>query len=397
MGVQDRYDLIVVGSGFCGSIIARLAADMGKRVRILERRGHIAGNMYDEVDENGILIHKYGPHIFHTDEDWIYQFLSRFAYWHPYRLIYGVELDGKYIPAPFGFKAIRMLYPKREAEELINRLKDNYPDRENIPVLDLMESTDEKIAALAEMLYEKDYRPYAAKQWNLDPRELDKSVVARMPVLLSEREHYFDTKYELMPDDGYTAFFERMLDHESIDVLLNTDACDYLDFDIGEGTCRRGNEKLEIPIVFTGTLEDLFDSTDPLPYRSLYFEEKTLNCESYQPTFIMTYPQAYDYIRTTEYSKITKAPPKGKTVVAFEYSVPYQKGAPRGGEPYYPILKQEYVEKNNSYVQRLKSIPNVIPCGRLADYKYYNMDQAVMRAFDVFETVKKALENKESI
>ena len=142
MRIQDRYDkivfqgqysLIVVGSGFCGSIIARLAADMGKRVLILERRGHIAGNMYDEVDEDGFIVQKYGPHIFHTDEDWIYKFISRFAQWYPYKTIYGVELDGKYIPAPFGFKAIKMLYPEQKADELINRLKDYYPDRDSVP------------------------------------------------------------------------------------------------------------------------------------------------------------------------------------------------------------------------------------------------------------------------
>lgn len=389
MAIQDHYDLIVVGCGFCGSVIARLAAEeCGKRVLVFEKRNHIAGNMYDEMDKDGFLVQKYGPHIFHTNEDWIFHFVNRFTEWFPYQTFYGVELDGKCVPAPFGFKAIQMLYEKDEAAQLIRRLQEYYPDRESVPVLDLMECTNKHISALAEMLYEKDYRPYAAKQWNLDPKQLDRSVMARMPIILSERENYFNEKYEILPERGYTEFFKNMLSYEGIDVLLETDACQFFRFDLEDGIYSKDGEKIMIPLVFTGALEDIFSSSQLLPYRSLYFEYETMEVDSYQPVSILTYPQRHAYLRTTEYSKFMKTAPKGRTLVAFEYPVPYDKNACRGNEPYYPVLVEENIEQNNTYLQRLKRIQNIFPCGRLADYKYYNMDQAVIRAFEVFEEIK---------
>lgn len=387
--IQNQYDLIVVGCGFCGSVIARLAAEESKkRVLILEKRNHIAGNMYDEIDKSGILVQKYGPHIFHTEEDWIYEFISRFSNWYPYKTLYTVELDGKSIPAPFGFKAVKMLYSADKAECLIEKMKRLYSDRESVSVLELMDCPDADIAAFADMMYQKDYRPYAAKQWNLDPMELDRSVLERMPVLLSERDHYYDVKYELLPEKGYTEFFRSMLEHESIDIMLNTDACSFLEFDPGAGTCTRKGEVLTIPIVFTGALEDIFRSTDPLPYRSLWFDYKTMEMESYQPSAIQTYPQTHKYLRSTEYTKLMQHPPRGKTVVAFEYPVPYQKDAKLGREPYYPILTAQNTARNDIYLSLLGKTKNVFPCGRLADYKYYNMDSAIKRAFEAFDEIK---------
>ena len=366
-----------------------MAAEEGKRVLILERRNHIAGNMYDEYDENGFLIQKYGPHIFHTDEEWIVKFLTRFAQWLPFKLFYGVQLDGKCIPAPFGFKAIDLLYAEEEAADLKRRLKASYPDRDGVPILDLLENPDKKIAAFAEMLYRKNYQPYAAKQWALEPRQLDPSVIARMPVILSDRTNYFNTEYEMIPKEGFSSFFKAMLQHEKIDIQLNTDARDLLQFDMEQGICMMNSERLTVPVVYTGALEDLFSCEDsPLPYRSLHFDYQTMEKDSYQPMFLVTYPQTYDYLRTTEFSKLMPKSPKGKTVVAFEYSVPYDKHAKKGNQPYYPILTKENIAQNNRYLAGLGKIPNVFPCGRLADYKYYNMDQVVIRAFDVFHQIQ---------
>lgn len=390
MGIQDQYDIIVAGSGFCGSVIARLAAEeCGKRVLVLEKRGHIAGNMYDETDADGFLIQKYGPHIFHTDEDWICEFVSRFSEWTPYKVYYGVELDGRCIPAPFGFQAIRMLYSERDAEKLIGRLKSHYPDRKSVPVLELMECPDDMISAFAETLYRKNYRPYAAKQWNLAPEELDRSVVARMPVILSERRNYFDVKYEMLPKKGYTAFFQQLLSHEKIDVRVNTDACRFLQFDVVNGVCGKDGEALTIPVIFTGALEELVGDPGDLPYRSLHFEYRSFPQSSYQPMAIVTYPQEHEYLRTTEFSKLTPRGPEGKTAVAFEYPVPYSRNSQRGSEPYYPILTPRNIAKNGEYLAKLGRIENVYPCGRLADYQYYNMDQAIIRAFDVFRSIKR--------
>lgn len=389
MSIQDDYDLIVVGSGFCGSIIARLAAEeCSKRVLILERRNHIAGNMYDHLDENGFIVHDYGPHIFHAEEDHIVGFVRRFAEWNPYRLRYGVEIDGKYTTAPFGFQAIRQMYPESKAEILIECLKKNFRGRDSVPIFELFSHPEQLLASFANDLYEKDYRPYAAKQWNLDPSELDPSVIARMPVILSDRVHYFNTKYEILPKDGYTKFFEAMLSHPLIDVRLNTDACEFLNFDLEKKGIFYGDTKIQDPVVFTGALADIFDKENPLPYRSLYFRYVTMDMEGYQPVAIMTYPQTHDYIRTTEYSKFSNNTPKDKTVVAFEYSVYFQKGAAVGNEPYYPILTQENIQRNAYLTEKAKVFKNLIPCGRLADYKYYNMDQAVLRAFETFSALK---------
>jgi len=389
MEIQKKFDIVIVGCGFCGSVIARLAAEeCGKRVLILERRNHIAGNMYDEFDENGILIQKYGPHIFHTDDDRVFRFVSRFANWRPYKTHYGVELDGRCIPAPFGFKAIDMLYPEVEAAALKQRLTACYRDRASVPILELLADEDELIHSFAQLLYDKNYRPYAAKQWQLDPMELDPSVIARMPVILSDRENYFDVKYEALPEDGYTAFFENMLKHPNITVCLNTDARKILLFDTEQGICFADSMALTVPIVFTGALEELFDNTDaPLPYRSLSFTYCQMEQNSYQPVPILTYPQEHSYLRSTEFTKLMQDPPQGKTVVSFEYPVPYDKK----NEPYYPILTAENMKKNDQYSERIKRIPNVIPCGRLADYKYYNMDQVIIRAFDVFKTISEEM------
>lgn len=393
--ISDEYDLIVVGCGFCGSVIARLAAEeCGSRVLVLERRNHIAGNMYDEMDADGFLIQKYGPHVFHTSEDWIYNFICRFAQWYPYQAFYGVEIDGRFIPAPFGFKAIRLLYPGDAGEKLIAKLKEAYPNRSSVPVLDLMESLDEDISGLAKLLYEKDYKPYAAKQWNLDPKELDRSVLARLPIIFSERENYFDpkeVKYECMPCEGYTKFFESLLSHDSISVALNVDALQLIKFDIDQGKAFCNQQEIGIPILFTGALEDFFEGNNPLPYRSLFFEYKTFEEKSFQPTAIMTYPQTHKFLRSTEYSKMMQNPPVNKTVVAFEYPVPYDKKAQRGNEPYYPVLTAENIERNAEYSKKLSAIRNLFFCGRLADYKYYDMDKAIARAFEKFRELKEIL------
>ena len=389
MAIQDRYDIIVVGSGFCGSVIARLAADCGKRVLVLERRGHIAGNMYDEVTEDGFLVQRYGPHVFHTDEDWMYRFLCRFSDWYSYRTVSCVEIDGVCVPVPFGFRAIRLLYPSAEAEQLIEKLLRAFPGRESVSVLDLMAHPDESISSFADMLYQKDYKPYAAKQWNMEPKELDRSVVERLPIILTDRENYFTVKHEVLPTEGFTAFFRNMLTDEQIDILLDTDGSQYLQFDAERGICSHDGEELTIPVVYTGALEDLFNSGTPLPYRSLYFSYQTMETDSYQPAAILAYPQEHEYLRTIEYSKLMRnAGGYSKTIVAFEYPVLYNKNARRGNEPYYPVLTEKNIKRNEEYIRRLKRIKNVFPCGRLADYKYYNMDQAVKRAFDVFEEIK---------
>ena len=239
-----------------------------------------------------------------------------------------------------------------------------------------------------------DYKPYAAKQWNMAPSELDQSVTARLPVHLSENPQVSTAKYQILPENGYLEFFENMLSHDKIDVLLNTDALSILNFDLNKGVCMKTSESnpqevIKIPIVFTGALEDIFDSDEPLPYRSLCFEYKTQELHDLDPYDSISFPSEHEYLRMTDFSKMMIEYTNDKTTILYEYPYPYDKSNSKGNEPYYPIIAQSNVDKNNLYIKKLSNIPNVIPCGRLADYKYYNMDKALERAFEVFAKIKK--------
>jgi UDP-galactopyranose mutase len=383
-----NYDLIVVGCGFCGSVIAHLAAvKQNKRVLILDKRNHIAGNMYDEYDRSGILIQKYGPHVFHTNLEEVYRFVTSVGDWFPYKLTYGVNIDGECIPAPFGFQAIDRLYDPPAAETLKRHLCDYYQDKKEIPILELLKNLDPIIKEFAELLYRKNYYPYALKQWNLSPDKLDKSVIGRMPVILSDREYYFPDRCEMLPEGGFTHFFKKLLDHPNITVCLNTRSSEVMSFS-DDGIRFRG-ELTQIPVVYTGPLEEILSGheTSSLPYRSLYFEYQTFHQKSYQPTTLQTYPAPDVCIRTTEFRKLMKACDAADTIVAFEYPVPYDKNSDKGFEPYYPILTPENIRLNQQYRTELRKFKNLYPCGRLADYKYYNMDLVVKRALEVYDTL----------
>lgn len=379
-----NYDLVIVGCGFTGATIAYKAAKDGKKVLILEKRNHIAGNMYDYIDDAGILVQKYGPHSLHTNSDEIYKFVTSISDWDEYILRARVEILEKYTPSPFNFKTIDQYYQKDKAEKLKRELSSNYQGRDKVTVVELLNSSNDLIKEYAEFLFKYDYRPYTAKQWGIAPEELDVSILKRVPVRLDYKDQYFDDKYQLMPHNSFTDFFNKMLDNPLIDIKLNTDVRDLVVIN-EEGIIFNG-KKLNIPFVYTAPLDELFAyKFGKLPYRSLKFDIKTINVDSYQETSGVAYPMAKGYTRITEYKKIPVQDIKGRTTIAVEYPVEY--GSEFGIEPYYPILTVESMNKYDKYRKLASKVSNLFVCGRLGDFKYYNMDDAILRAFKVYELI----------
>lgn len=383
-----EYDVLIIGSGFTGCVIARkLAEENDKKVLLIERRDHIAGNMYDEYNEANILVQRYGPHVFHTNNEKVFEFVSKYSEWEPYKVVSKVTIDGKILPSPFNYTAIDEFYSIEDGKELKSRLECYYPNKEAVTVVELLESEDDMIRNYANLLFEKDYRPYTSKQWGIAPEEIDVSVLKRCPVFLSYRETYLNEKYECLPSGGFTKLFEKMLNHPNITVRTGVDALNYLRIDFENNDIYYDGELIRNPIVYTGPLDELLSyKYGALPYRSLRFEWKTFDVESYQPVSILVYPQEKDFTRITEYTKMPVQNANGKTTIAIEFPIQYIKGT--NSEPYYPIVN----ENNNSlyakYFNDIKTLPNLYVCGRLGDYKYYNMDQAVLRALEVAEEIQ---------
>lgn len=380
-----KYDIVIAGCGFAGATIAYMAAKDGKRVLLADKREHIAGNMYDYVNEDGILVQKYGPHSFHTDNEDVYSFIKSIGNWYEYILRARVLIDDKYTPSPFNFKTIDQFYHEDKATELKKRLTDYYKGRKKVTVVEMVESEDELIREYADFLFEKDYRPYTSKQWGMKPEEIDISVLKRVPVRLDYTDGYFDDKYQLMPEGGFTAFFENMLSDSNIDIRLNCDILEHIE--IKDNEIYFENEKLDIPFVYTGELDELFKCKyGKLPYRSLYFDIQTHNVDSYQETSGVAYPMAEGYTRITEFKKIPVQNIEGKTTIAVEY--PQKYGSEKGKEPYYPILTEESKNLYERYLGESESIKGLYLCGRLADFKYYNMDDVIRRALEVYKEIQ---------
>lgn len=372
-------DYLVVGAGLCGGVIARELAERGKKVTLWERRDHIGGNMYDYVDEHGFLVQKYGPHTFHTNEKKLYDYMCRFEQWQDYKLTCGAVWEGKYTPTPFNFTTIDTFYPAEKAELLKEKLSATFKGRETATVVEVLSHTDEDIRGYAEYLFANDYAPYTAKQWGISPTEIDPSVLKRVPLRFSYDEGYFGDDYQVMPRHSFTHFFENLLHHPNITVQLGVDALERLR--IRDGKLILDGEVCRIPVVYTGALDELFDREyGRLPYRSLRFEWRYTDKSSVQEAPVVAYPQEPGFTRITEYKKLPPQEGRGSSY-ALEYPLPYD--GTDSAEPYYPVLTEESQKQYAQYRDAAEKIPNLILCGRLADFKYYNMDQAVERALHV--------------
>lgn len=370
-------DVLVVGCGLTGSVISRyLAENLNKKVIIWDRRSHIGGNMYDYYDEHGILVHRYGPHIFHTEKKEIYDYICQYNKWDYFKLTYMAEMNGKFTPTPFNYQTIDDYYSKEEAADLKRRLKDIFGDRKTATVVEVLNCSDEKVRGYAKFLFDNDYSLYTAKQWGVPASEVDPSILKRVPLRFSYDTGYFDDEYQVMPATTYTDFFKNLLDHPNIEVKLGIEALEHLTIQSDELLI--DGVKAEIPVVYTGALDELFGLTEgKLPYRSLRFEWKYEDIDSKQDAPVVAYPQEKEFTRITEYKKLPIQNVKG-TTYAIEYPLQYDETS--NMEPYYPVLTEDSQKMYKKYLEKAKRVDNLYCAGRLADFKYYNMDQALERA-----------------
>jgi UDP-galactopyranose mutase len=368
------FDWLVVGAGFAGSVIAeRLASQRGAKVLVVDRRNHVGGNAFDRYDAAGILIHQYGPHIFHTNSERIFHYLSQFAEWRPYEHRVLAHVDGQLLPVPINRTTINKLYGlclNSEAEV------ERFLAQRAVPIDPIRTSEDVVLARVGWDLYRKFFQGYTHKQWGLSPSELDKAVTARVPTRANTDDRYFSDTWQVMPAGGYTRMFERMLRHPNIKVMLQTEWHEIRDV---------------IPfrrVIYTGPIDEFFDYRfGKLPYRSLRFEHVTLDKEWHQPVAVVNYPQQEPYTRVTEYKHLTGQRHPG-TSITFEYPSDT-------GDPYYPIPRADHQERFKAYEQLARTMRNVTFIGRLATYRYYNMDQVVGQALAAFKRIQEEVPSAE--
>ena len=369
---SDNLDVnIVVGAGFSGATIANLiASELGEKVIVVDKKNHIAGNSFDYKDENNITVHKYGSHIFHTNNDEVWNFLGKFATFNSYKHIVLAYIDGVYTHIPFNFNSLYQVFEKEKADNLKAKLLEKFPYGDKIPIIEFQNQNDEDLKSLAEFVYEKVFLNYTIKQWGLSPDKIDKSVTARVPVYLSNENGYFQDKYQGIPNGGYSKLIENILKHPNIEIRLNTDFKDI------QGKFKR--------IFYTGSIDEFFDyKFGILPYRSVNFEFEVHNKEFYQQNSVVNYPNDNKFTRIHEY-KYYLQEKSDKTVIAKEYSEFFELGK---NDRYYPIANDENQALYNKYLQEAKNLNNVYFLGRLGDYKYYNMDGAVERAINLFKEI----------
>jgi UDP-galactopyranose mutase len=357
------FDYLIVGAGFAGSVLAeRLAREAGKKVLIVDRRNHIGGNAYDCYDDDGLLIHKYGPHIFHTNSSEVFDYLSRFTAWRPYQHRVLASVDGQLLPMPINLDTINRLYGTSMSSFELEAFFASVAEKRD-PILT---SEDVVVSKVGPDLYQKFFRNYTRKHWGFDASELDASVTSRVPVRTNRDDRYFTDRYQAMPLHGYTRMFERMLDHRNIKVLLNADYREVSDV---------------LPyreVIYTGPIDEYFDYCyGKLPYRSLQFRFETVNVSTYQPAPVVNFPNEYAYTRVTEFKYLT-GQQHPKTSLVYEYPC-------ADGDPYYPVPRPENAELYKKYKALADATSGVQFVGRLGTYKYYNMDQVVAQALATFD------------
>jgi len=352
------FDYLIVGAGFAGAVVAeQMARNFGRKVLVVDRRPHVGGNAYDHHNDQGILVHKYGPHIFHTNSRDVFEYLSKFTKWRNYEHRVLASVDGQLVPIPINLDTVNRLYNLNLTSD---QLEDFFTSIAE-PVAQTRTSEDVVVSRVGRMLYEKMFRGYTRKQWGLDPSELDASVTARIPVRTSRDDRYFTDTYQSMPLHGYTRMFENMLDHPNIQLWTGVDYREVI-----------SQVKFD-QMVYSGPIDEFFDYRyGKLPYRSLEFRHETFNEELHQPAAVVNYPNEHPYTRVTEFKYLT-GQSHSKTSVVYEY--------PRAeGDPYYPVPQPQNAALYKKYQALADSTPNVHFVGRLATYKYYNMDQVVAQA-----------------
>ncbi|MBE5948800.1 MAG: UDP-galactopyranose mutase [Lachnospiraceae bacterium] len=382
--VEEKYDTIIIGAGFAGAVVARELAEYGnEKVLILEKRAHIGGNCYDSYDGHGVLIHNYGPHIFHTNSKRVYDYLSKYTTWYNYSHEVGANIGGRIVPVPFNINTLYEVFPEDEAKILEAKLLEKYGDGKRVPILELMQSEDESVKKVGQFVYENIFLKYTMKQWGQRPEEVDPSVTARVPVVLSRDNRYFQDVYQGMPEYGFTPLFEKLLKHDNIKIRLNADAKTAIE--LKDEKIYFNDKPFDGKVIFTGPVDEFFDCRfGRLPYRSLNFEWGYFEQDSFQQNAVINYTVSEDYTRITEFKKLTGQKVAGTTVMR-EYSVPYENSSTQ--IPYYAIMNDENNALYSKYKNLLENYPNFYLLGRLAEYKYYNIDGIVDKALELADSL----------
>ncbi len=382
---MSQFDAVVIGAGFAGATVSRALAEAGQRVLLVERREHIGGNAYDCIDDAGVLIHKYGPHIFHTKDKRVFDFLSRFTAWRDYQHRVVANVHGQLMPVPFNLTSLDIAFEDKAAA-LADKLLSTYGAEKKVTILELRQSKDPELAELADYVYENIFKTYTMKQWGQRPEDIDPATTARVPVFLSRDDRYFQDPWQGMPQEGYTSLFEKMLDHPNIELRLGVDASKLLTL-TQVGTTLLEGEVFKGPIVYTGAVDDLFERRfGRLPYRTLDFAFETHGVEWYQTHGTVNYTVDQDYTRITEFKHLTGQELSKKTTIVKEYSKEYT--GEEGQIPYYAIINDDNKALYARYAALAGEYPNLHLLGRLAEYQYYNMDAIVGRALDLAERLK---------
>jgi UDP-galactopyranose mutase len=362
------FDYLIVGAGLSGGVCARLLAEKGEKVLVIDKRNHIGGNCYDYYDDYGVLVHKYGPHIFHTENKRVWDFLSRFTEWYKYQHRVLSFVDGRLVSMPINVDTINELYGTNYTSENIS----SFYDKIKINLETINNSKDSVISQVGEELYEKFFKNYTKKQWGIYPEELDKEVTSRIPIRFNRDGRYFTNKYQAMPLHGYTRLFEKMLDHKNIKIMLNTNFKEIKE------------EVSYKKLIYTAPIDEFFDNMyGKLQYRSLDFVMENYNKEFYQEVGTVNYPNDYDFTRITEFKHLTGQIASSTTIMK-EYSK-------AEGEPYYPVPKKENKEIYSKYLNESKKLDNTYFIGRLANYKYSNMDVVVYEALNLIDKIEREI------
>ncbi len=376
------FDVVIIGAGMAGSVLAERFATNKKKVLVIERRQHVAGNCYDETDEVGILIHKYGPHLFHTDDEQIWNYLSRFTDWHVYHHRVKALIDGAPVPIPFNLNTLHEVFPKILADKLESALLENYEYGKKIPILELKQSANADLQFLADFIYEKIFLHYTQKQWGFSPEKISGAVTARVPILVGRDDRYFYDRFQAVPKRGYTELVKNILDHKNIKLLLNTDFHDVME--LRDEKIYLFRKRFKGQLIYTGQLDELFKKKfGALPYRSIEMKFETVDTEIFQAAPVVNYPNNYDFTRITEFKQIhpTHSP---RTTILKEYPQDYVAGE---NEPYYPLFTDAARSAYEKYSAELARFKNITAVGRLAEYRYYDMDDTVKHALEIFSTL----------
>jgi UDP-galactopyranose mutase len=375
--------VIVVGAGLSGATISRLFAEDGYDVTVLDKRDSIGGNLFDYVNKDGIRVQPYGRRVFHTNDDLVFEFLSCFTEWYKYehKVLARVRKD-KLVPVPFNLNSLYALFPQKTAEMIEEVLRSEMGDEQEVPIMKLKNHASKDIRKFADYVYKNIFYIYTMKQWGFKPEHLGEDVMNRVPVRISRDDRACSDKYQFMPKDGFTAMITNLLRHPRIQLKLKTDAKKVLSFKDGE--IFLNGKKFDGQVIYTGSVDELFNyKLGVLPYRSLKLKFKKMKCSSYQRAAVVNYTTSHKYTKTTEFSKFT-CEPKDTTLVAREYPVAYKKNK---NNPYYPIPIKKNIELYEEYVKMASEYKNLHLLGRLATYKYMNMDKAVRSAMELYNKI----------